>query len=131
MAPVRAYNIPAAPHTPSTPQGKERYVFFSFPHIAIDSDGKVGAVSRPNRPGASAACGALIAVSVVGLTCGKVYHAAPNGYHAMPPARPPAHYRSLRLYCRLSAIVRTIHTTLTPLALLLPLSLPPRSAWAT
>ncbi|KXZ50484.1 hypothetical protein GPECTOR_16g659 [Gonium pectorale] len=41
--------------------GKERYVFFSFPHIAIDSDGKVGAVSRPNRPGASAACGALIA----------------------------------------------------------------------
>jgi hypothetical protein len=42
------------------PQGKERYVFFSFPHIAIDSDGKVGAISRPNRPGASAACGALI-----------------------------------------------------------------------
>ncbi|KAG2488590.1 hypothetical protein HYH03_012909 [Edaphochlamys debaryana] len=41
--------------------GKERYVFFSFPHIAIDSDGKVGSVSRPNRPGASAACGALIA----------------------------------------------------------------------
>ncbi|PNH04819.1 hypothetical protein TSOC_008923 [Tetrabaena socialis] len=41
--------------------GKERYVFFSFPHIAIDSDGKVGAVSRPNRPGSSAACGALIA----------------------------------------------------------------------
>ncbi|KAG2423205.1 hypothetical protein HXX76_010973 [Chlamydomonas incerta] len=41
--------------------GKERYVFFSFPHIAIDSNGKVGAVSRPNRPGASAACGALIA----------------------------------------------------------------------
>lgn len=41
--------------------GKERYVFFSMPHIAIDSEGKVGAVSRPNRPGASAACGALIA----------------------------------------------------------------------
>lgn len=47
------------------PQGKERYVFFSFPHIAIDSDGNVGAVSRPNRPGASAACGALIAVGKV------------------------------------------------------------------
>lgn len=41
--------------------GKERYVFFSMPHIAIDSEGKIGAVSRPNRPGASAACGALIA----------------------------------------------------------------------
>lgn len=35
-------------------------MFFSFPHIAIDSDGKVGAIARPNRPGASAACGALI-----------------------------------------------------------------------
>ncbi len=42
-------------------QGKERYVFFSFPHIAIDSEGKVGGISRPNRPGASSACGALIA----------------------------------------------------------------------
>lgn len=35
-------------------------MFFSFPHIAIDSDGKVGAIARPNRPGSSAACGALI-----------------------------------------------------------------------
>jgi hypothetical protein len=35
-------------------------VFFSFPHIAIDSDGKIGAIARPNRPGSSAACGALI-----------------------------------------------------------------------
>ena len=42
-------------------QGKERYVFFSFPHIAIDSEGEVGAISRPNRAGASSACGALIA----------------------------------------------------------------------
>lgn len=41
--------------------GKERYVFFSFPHIAIDSEGKVGGISRPGRPGASSACGALIA----------------------------------------------------------------------
>jgi hypothetical protein len=41
--------------------GKERYVFFSFPHIAIDSEGKIGGISRPNRPGASSACGALIA----------------------------------------------------------------------
>jgi hypothetical protein len=49
---------------PCLMQGKERFVFFSFPHIAIDSDGKVGAVSRPNRPSASSACGALIDVSV-------------------------------------------------------------------
>eukprot|EP00200_Dunaliella_tertiolecta_P007906 CAMPEP_0202374188 /NCGR_PEP_ID=MMETSP1127-20130417/5069_1 /ASSEMBLY_ACC=CAM_ASM_000462 /TAXON_ID=3047 /ORGANISM="Dunaliella tertiolecta, Strain CCMP1320" /LENGTH=415 /DNA_ID=CAMNT_0048971285 /DNA_START=57 /DNA_END=1304 /DNA_ORIENTATION=- len=39
--------------------GKEQYVFFSFPHIAIDSAGEVGKISRPNRPGASCACGAL------------------------------------------------------------------------
>ena len=36
-------------------------MFFSFPHIAIDSNGTVGAISRPNRAGASSACGALIA----------------------------------------------------------------------
>jgi hypothetical protein len=51
---------PASLTLPPHPQGKERYVFFSFPHIAIDSEGKIGAIARPNRPGASAACGALI-----------------------------------------------------------------------
>jgi Limiting CO2-inducible proteins B/C beta carbonyic anhydrases len=39
--------------------GKERYVFFSFPHIGIDARGSLGAISRPGRPGASSACGAL------------------------------------------------------------------------
>ena len=39
--------------------GRERYVFFSFPHIAIDAAGKVGAISRPGRAGTSCACGAL------------------------------------------------------------------------
>jgi hypothetical protein len=47
-------------HAPNM-DGKERYVFFSFPHIAIDSEGKLGAISRPGRAGASSACGALIA----------------------------------------------------------------------
>mmetsp|Transcript_26962 Transcript_26962/g.72852 ORF Transcript_26962/g.72852 Transcript_26962/m.72852 type:complete len:453 (-) Transcript_26962:483-1841(-) len=41
--------------------GKEQYVFFSFPHIAIDSAGGLGKISRPNRPDTSAACGALCA----------------------------------------------------------------------
>lgn len=41
--------------------GKERYVFFSFPHIAVDATGKVGAISRPGRPSESCACGALAA----------------------------------------------------------------------
>lgn len=35
-------------------------MFFSFPHIAVDSNGKIGSISRPNRPDESAACGALI-----------------------------------------------------------------------
>ena len=39
--------------------GRERYVFFSFPHIAIDAAGNVGAISRPGRAGRSCACGAL------------------------------------------------------------------------
>lgn len=39
--------------------GKERYVFFSFPHIGIDAAGSLGSISRPGRPGASSACGAL------------------------------------------------------------------------
>ena len=38
---------------------RERYVFFSFPHIAIDMNGELGGIYRPNRPGRSCACGAL------------------------------------------------------------------------
>lgn len=39
--------------------GRERYVFFSFPHIGIDEFGEVGAISRPGRAKKSCACGAL------------------------------------------------------------------------
>jgi len=47
-------------HAPvSKGSGKERYVFFSFPHISVDARGNVGAISRPGRPGDSCACGAL------------------------------------------------------------------------
>lgn len=48
-------------HSPVCSMGKERYVFFSFPHIGIDSTGVVGAIHRPGRANSSAACGALIA----------------------------------------------------------------------
>jgi len=48
-------------HSPVCGLGKERYVFFSFPHIGIDSNGVVGSISRPGRAASSAACGALIA----------------------------------------------------------------------
>jgi hypothetical protein len=47
-------------HAPvSAGSGKERYVFFSFPHISIDARGELGTISRPGRPGSSCACGAL------------------------------------------------------------------------
>jgi len=50
-------------HAPVCPDtGRERYVFFSFPHIAIDAAGHVGHISRPGRAQASHACGALLKV---------------------------------------------------------------------
>ncbi|GAX81647.1 hypothetical protein CEUSTIGMA_g9075.t1 [Chlamydomonas eustigma] len=45
-------------HSP-TISGRERYVFFSFPHIAIDSQGNIGTITRPGRDSKSCACGAL------------------------------------------------------------------------
>lgn len=48
-------------HSPvCTNDGRERYVFFSFPHIAIGADGELGAITRPGRAAKSCACGALI-----------------------------------------------------------------------
>ena len=41
--------------------GKARYVFFSFPHIAITPDGTLGTVGRPGQDKPNSACGALIA----------------------------------------------------------------------
>lgn len=41
--------------------GKARYVFFSFPHIAISSKGIVGSIGRPGQDKTNLACGALIA----------------------------------------------------------------------
>lgn len=46
-------------HSPVCGEQRERYVFFSFPHIAIDSTATLGSVYRPGRPGRSCACGAL------------------------------------------------------------------------
>jgi len=48
-------------HAPTDANGKEKYVFFAFPHIAIDSEGNVGNINRPGRVGDSSACGALCA----------------------------------------------------------------------
>lgn len=47
-------------HAPcSQTTGREKYVFFSFPHISIDSQARQGVISRPGRRGDSCACGAL------------------------------------------------------------------------
>jgi hypothetical protein len=40
--------------------GKERYVLFALPHIAIDAEGRVGSILRAGRQGQSCACGALV-----------------------------------------------------------------------
>lgn len=46
-----------APQEPGT--GKERYVVFCGPHIAIGPDGAIGSVAREGRVQLSGACGAL------------------------------------------------------------------------
>jgi Limiting CO2-inducible proteins B/C beta carbonyic anhydrases len=46
-------------HAPNM-DGKERFVFFSLPHIAISSEGAVGQIQRPGREELSSACGALV-----------------------------------------------------------------------
>ena len=48
-------------HSPTEWQtGKERYVFFAMPHIAVDYAGNPGDCIRAGRAGCSHACGALI-----------------------------------------------------------------------
>eukprot|EP00850_Spirogloea_muscicola_P019078 SM000183S03972 [mRNA] locus=s183:26829:29016:- [translate_table: standard] len=45
--------------------GAEKYIFFAFPHIGIDKNGKpesIGSIDRIGRTEASHACGALLAV---------------------------------------------------------------------
>lgn len=41
--------------------GRERYVYYALPHIAIDAQGEFGLYHRPGRQHASHACGALVA----------------------------------------------------------------------
>mmetsp|Transcript_18116 Transcript_18116/g.35372 ORF Transcript_18116/g.35372 Transcript_18116/m.35372 type:complete len:544 (+) Transcript_18116:142-1773(+) len=51
----------AMAHAPVV-DGKERYVFWVAPHIALSADGQVGKCFRAGREGASSACGALLGV---------------------------------------------------------------------
>ncbi len=63
--------LKAAMHHAPVEGGKERYVFYSLPHIAIDSDGAMGICRREGRPEASTACGALRAFQME-LETGKL-----------------------------------------------------------
>ncbi|CAG9467872.1 unnamed protein product [Pedinophyceae sp. YPF-701] len=81
-------------HAPKDPvTGKERYIFWSFPHIAVDSEGKVGAISRPGRP-ESGACGALVAALGAMKSSGVAKEAvAPGKHDVMDPELAILKYR--------------------------------------
>ncbi len=52
----------AAHHHAPNIDGKERYVYFAFPHIAIDELGTLGNCRRSGRHAMSHACGALLKI---------------------------------------------------------------------
>ncbi len=51
--------LSAAMHHAPIVGDKERYVYYAFPHVAIDADGKIGVCKRRGRKEKSSACGAL------------------------------------------------------------------------
>lgn len=53
--------LKAAMHHAPIVDGKERYVYYALPHIAIDEEVQVGLCKRTGRDGKSVACGALAA----------------------------------------------------------------------
>lgn len=53
--------LAAAMHHAPIKDGKERYVFYALPHVAINEEGRIGVCKREGRAGESTACGALAA----------------------------------------------------------------------
>jgi hypothetical protein len=51
----------AAKHHSPLIDGRERYVYYNLPHIAIDENGEIGRYCRAGRSEVSGACGALAA----------------------------------------------------------------------
>jgi len=51
--------LAAAMHHSPISGGKEQYVFYALPHIAINEEGRIGVCRREGRDGESTACGAL------------------------------------------------------------------------
>ena len=54
--------LTAAMHHAPNVDGRERYVYYALPHIAIDDEVQVGLCKRHGRGGKSIACGALNAL---------------------------------------------------------------------
>lgn len=52
----------AMAHAPTGKDGKERYIFWVMPHMALSGENEPGEVWRPGRNKPSHACGALLAV---------------------------------------------------------------------
>lgn len=50
--------LAAMHHAPVT-GGRERYVFYALPHVAIGAEGQIGMCKRTGREGDSTACGSL------------------------------------------------------------------------
>lgn len=50
----------AVSHAPFDKEGRQRFVFFAFPHIGISEKGILGEVERPGHEKPSTACGALV-----------------------------------------------------------------------
>lgn len=67
----------AAMHHSPIVNGKERYVFNCFPHIAISKDGEIGIYKRRGRSEKSTACGALSALQKE-IFSGKINPAIDN-----------------------------------------------------
>lgn len=63
--------LSAAMHHAPIENGKERYVFYAMPHIALNEEGRIGVCKREGRAGESTACGALYAFQKE-MACGKV-----------------------------------------------------------
>ena len=69
-------------HSPTDPNGRERYVFFAMPHIAVDS-AEAPATASAGRAGCSHACGALIKLSPSSRSSNR-RHADPRARHLRP-----------------------------------------------
>eukprot|EP00873_Tetraselmis_striata_P040314 jgi/Tetstr1/460578/TSEL_000503.t1 len=61
--------------------GRKRYIFFSCPHVAIDSKGNAGPLARPGQQATNCACGAMIGALGQFNANGLKTYMTPDGEH--------------------------------------------------